>query len=81
MRKDYNTLLVNIGIGKDITIGELAEAACLAIGEDGELEFDNIKADRMKKKLLSVARPKKSRWAGCVQMFEGACDSCKDFVN
>jgi GDP-L-fucose synthase len=43
---------VNIGVGTDVTIRELAETIMRVIGVDGRLRFDMSKPDGMPRKLL-----------------------------
>ena len=48
--------LINIGTGKDVTIRELAEHVCAALGFEGELAFDTTSPDGTPQKLLDVSR-------------------------
>ena len=49
--KSYSTLHVNVGTGKEITIGNLALMISKIIGFDGDIIFDNTKPDGMQKVL------------------------------
>lgn len=46
---------VNVGIGEDVTIAELARTVCAVVGFDGELVFDASKPDGTPRKLLDVS--------------------------
>lgn len=48
--------LVNVGVGEDVTIKELAELVGKVVGFDGELVFDTSKPDGTPRKLMDVNR-------------------------
>jgi nucleoside-diphosphate-sugar epimerase len=45
---------VNIGVGEDVTIRELAETVKQVVGYEGELVFDATKPDGTPRKLMDV---------------------------
>ena len=47
---------INVGVGADITIRELAEKIAEVVGWQGEFVFDNSKPDGTPRKLLDVSR-------------------------
>jgi GDP-L-fucose synthase len=47
--------LVNIGVGEDVTIRDLAETVKQVVGYDGELVFDASKPDGTPRKLMDVS--------------------------
>ena len=53
---------INIGVGTDITIKELAELMCRIIGYRGKLVFDTSKPDGTPRKLLDVGRLHSLGW-------------------
>jgi len=53
---------INIGVGKDITIGGLAETISNIVGYNGHIEYDTSKPDGMPQKLLDVARLHSLGW-------------------
>ena len=55
---------VNIGVGREITIRELAELVAEVVGFGGRLTFDSSKPDGTPRKLLDVSRLQASRLAG-----------------
>jgi GDP-L-fucose synthase len=63
--------LINIGTGTDVTIRELAEQVCAALGFAGELVFDTAKPDGTPQKLLDVSRMKKLGWQPRTTLAEG----------
>lgn len=48
--------IINIGVGKDISIKELAELIKDVVGFQGEIRFDHTKPDGTPRKLLDVSR-------------------------
>jgi len=54
--------LVNIGVGKDITIRELAEVIGAAVGFEGGISFDTSKPDGTMQKLMDVSRLNALGW-------------------
>src|SRR5579859_4117010 len=63
--------LINIGTGTDVTIRELAEQVCAALGFHGELVFDTTKPDGTPQKLLDVARMATLGWKPKTTLVEG----------
>jgi GDP-L-fucose synthase len=47
---------INVGVGRDISIRELAEMVCEVVGFQGQLVFDSTKPDGTPRKLLDVSR-------------------------
>ena len=56
------TELINIGTGRDKTIGELAEISRKVVGFEGKTVFDTSKPDGMPRKLLDVSKLKSLGW-------------------
>ena len=63
--------IVNVGFGRDVTIRELAELVCDAVGFEGMLEFDKTKPDGTPRKLLEVTRLSKLGWQAKISLREG----------
>jgi GDP-L-fucose synthase len=66
-----NPPLINIGVGEDVTIRELAEIAARVIGFDGELSFNTSKPDGTPRKLLNVDRLHALGWKHKIGLEEG----------
>jgi GDP-L-fucose synthase len=47
---------INVGVGEDLTIAELAELIAKIVGYTGRIEFDPSKPDGTPRKLLDVSR-------------------------
>ncbi|SNS15453.1 GDP-L-fucose synthase [Humidesulfovibrio mexicanus] len=63
--------LVNIGIGSDITIRELAELVRDAVGYTGDIAFDAGKPDGSPQKLLDISRLRATGWRARTGLPEG----------
>jgi GDP-L-fucose synthase len=63
--------LINIGIGDDITICELAELVCRVVGFHGELTFDATKPDGTMRKVMDVSRIRSLGWSSTVALPDG----------
>jgi GDP-L-fucose synthase len=48
--------LVNIGVGEDVTIREVAETVKRVVGFEGEIVFDTSEPDGAPRKLMNVGR-------------------------
>lgn len=62
---------INVGVGEDISILELARMIALIVDYNGELEFDSSKPDGTMRKLLDVSRIKQLGWKPRISLFEG----------
>jgi GDP-L-fucose synthase len=56
LEHDINTGVLNVGVGEDLSIRELAETICDVVGYEGELQFDASKPDGTPRKLLDVSQ-------------------------
>ena len=54
--------IVNVGVGEDIRIGDLAELVAEVVGFEGALEYDTSKPDGTPRKLLDVSRLRNLGW-------------------
>lgn len=71
--------LVNIGMGVDLTIGELAELVGAAVGFTGEILFDATRPDGSPQKLLDVTRLTKAGWTAQTPLGQGLALAYADF--
>ncbi|MCU0266338.1 MAG: GDP-L-fucose synthase [Actinomycetia bacterium] len=62
---------VNVGVGEDLTIRELAELVADVVGYEGTLEWDTTKPDGTPRKLLDVSRLAALGWAPRIGLREG----------
>jgi GDP-L-fucose synthase len=63
--------IVNIGVGRDISIRELAELIKEVVGFRGDIVFDPTKPDGMPRKLLDVSKLKLLGWEASISLREG----------
>ncbi len=63
--------IVNVGVGEDITIRELAEMIARTVGFEGALRFDTSKPDGTPRKLLDVSRLFDLGWRPQISLAEG----------
>ena len=63
--------IVNIGVGKDIPIFELAEKIKRIVGFEGEVVFDTSKPDGTPRKLVDVSKINKLGWRAKISLDEG----------
>jgi GDP-L-fucose synthase len=72
--------LVNIGVGEDITIRELALLVKEVVGFEGGLVFDSSKPDGTLRKLLDVSRLNSMGWKAKIPLRNGLFKAYTDFI-
>jgi GDP-L-fucose synthase len=63
--------IVNIGVGEDIEIGQLAKFVKETVGFDGEIKFDTSKPDGTPRKLVDVTKLNNLGWKASTSLEEG----------
>jgi GDP-L-fucose synthase len=63
--------ILNIGTGRDISIGELAELIAGMAGFQGEIVYDTSKPDGTPRKLLDVSRLESMGWRATTSLRDG----------
>ncbi|HUA83978.1 MAG TPA: hypothetical protein VMB85_08975, partial [Bryobacteraceae bacterium] len=63
--------IVNVGMGEDLTIRELAETVGSIVSYSGRLVFDQSKPDGTPRKLLDVTRLRELGWTPRIPLAEG----------
>ncbi len=72
LMQNYNEAgLVNIGVGEDITIKDLALLVKKIVGFGGELKFDTSKPDGTPRKLMDVSKLHSFGWKHKINLEEG----------
>jgi GDP-L-fucose synthase len=71
--------LVNVGVGEDVTIRELAELVGKVVGFDGDLVFDTTKPDGTPRKLMDVSRLNSMGWRASTTLEQGLARAYRDF--
>jgi len=72
---------VNIGVGEDISIKELALLIKDIVGFAGELDFDATKPDGTPRKLLNVSRLNNLGWKAKINLRRGIETTYEWFVS
>ena len=71
LTRDLHPTIVNIGVGEDLAIRELAELVREVVGFAGELVFDTAMPDGTPRKLLEVSRVRELGWQARIPLREG----------
>ena len=72
LMQNYNEKgLVNIGVGEDVSIAELAELIKKIVGFEGKLVFDTSKPDGTPRKLMDVSKLHSYGWKARLGLEEG----------
>lgn len=62
---------INVGVGEDLTIRELANLVASEIGYEGEIEWDTTKPDGTPRKLLEVSKIHEMGWKAKTSLKDG----------
>lgn len=82
LMENYNDLqFVNIGVGEDISIRDLAELIKEVVGYQGELEFDSSKPDGTPRKLMDVSKLHSLGWKAKTSLKDGVKLAYEDFLS
>ncbi len=71
MRTYEGSEIVNVGVGEDVSIGELARLVGEVVGFEGRIVFDTGKPDGTPRKLLDVSRLAGLGWTAKTPLREG----------
>jgi GDP-L-fucose synthase len=74
-------LPLNIGVGADVSIKELAELIAGVVGYNGRIEWDLTKPDGAPSKLLNSARMQSLGWKPTVVLAEGLSSTYRWYVD
>lgn len=72
---------VNVGVGEDVTIFQLASLVANATGFTGEILTDPSKPDGTPRKLLDISKIKATGWAPTVPFADGLSAAYQDFLS
>lgn len=73
-------LPLNVGVGLDISIKELAEMMADVVGYKGSIEWDRSKPDGAPRKLLDSSRMEKTGWSSKIELNKGLRQTYKWFL-
>jgi GDP-L-fucose synthase len=72
LMQHYNEAgFVNIGVGEDISIGDLAKMIKEIVGYTGSIQNDTSKPDGTPRKLMDVSKLKALGWTASISLREG----------
>jgi GDP-L-fucose synthase len=71
---------VNVGVGEDVTIFELAALVAETVGFTGKILTDPSKPDGTPRKLLDISRIRATGWAPLVPFKDGLAGAYRDFL-
>jgi GDP-L-fucose synthase len=63
--------IVNVGVGDDVTIADLAQTVCKIVGYQGKIVFDTTKPDGTPRKLMDVSRLHAMGWRHSIELDAG----------
>jgi GDP-L-fucose synthase len=72
--------LVNVGVGRDLSIAELAELIRDVVGFEGRITYDASKPDGTPRKLLDVSRMEAAGWRARIPLREGIEETYRWFL-
>ena len=72
--------VINIGVGEDVTIRELAELVKRTVGYEGDITQDTSKPDGAPRKLMDVSRLQGLGWGSKTSLREGVRIAYESFV-
>jgi GDP-L-fucose synthase len=71
LRHYSNASTINVGVGRDVTIAELASVVAGVVGFTGQIGFDASRPDGTPRKLLDVSRLTALGWQAHTGLKEG----------
>ncbi len=71
---------VNVGVGEDLSIRELAELIKKVTGYEGEIEWNTAKPDGTPRKLMDVSKLHALGWKHTIGLEEGIRSTYEDFL-
>ncbi len=82
LMQTYNEeAFVNIGVGNDVTIKQLAETIKDIVGYGGSINWNTDKPNGTPRKLMDVSRLHALGWRHRYELFEGISNTYQDFLN
>ncbi|MDH5693342.1 MAG: GDP-L-fucose synthase [Gammaproteobacteria bacterium] len=71
MEKYESSEIINVGVGEDVTIAELADLIKRTVGYQGEIVYEKSKPDGTPRKLLDVSRINGLGWKASTSLEQG----------
>jgi GDP-L-fucose synthase len=73
--------IINIGVGKDLSIRELAQLVKTVVKYPGQIEFDTSKPDGTMQKLLDISRLQALGWQAQIALRAGIESTYQWYLN
>jgi GDP-L-fucose synthase len=73
--------IINVGLGYDMPIKELAETVAEVVGFEGTLDWDTSKPDGMPRKLLDTGRINELGWYPTIKLRDGVASTNEWYVD
>lgn len=73
--------IINVGVGEDAAIGDLADLVKRTVGFEGTLTLDASKPDGMPRKLLDVSKLQGLGWSPSISLEDGIASTYRWFVD
>ena len=80
-RNDGMPPVVNIGVGTDMTIAELANQVAATVGYAGQIVYDTSKPDGTPRKLMDVSRLNQLGWRAKTSFADGLVNAVTSYRN
>ncbi|MEJ2643995.1 MAG: GDP-L-fucose synthase [Gammaproteobacteria bacterium] len=80
MDRHQGSEIVNIGVGEDLPIAELAELVRRVVGFEGRIDYDTSKPDGTPRKLVDVSRINALGWQAGIALEDGIRDTYNWFL-
>lgn len=80
MQNYSDDVALNVGVGVDISIGDLSRLVADVVGWTGELAFDTSKPDGTPRKLVDVSRLTALGWTASISLREGLEKTYLDYL-
>ena len=77
----FDPPLVNVGVGHDVTIAELAGMVAKVVGWSGSIEYDTSKPDGTPRKLMDVGKLQALGWRASTELADGLQLAYAEFVH
>jgi GDP-L-fucose synthase len=72
---------INVGIGSDVTVADLARHIAKTVGFTGQIEFDASKPDGAPRKWMDSSRLNALGWSPQINLQQGLATAYQDFVS
>ena len=80
LEHDVTNGLLNVGVGSDLSIREIAQQVAQVIGFEGRIGFDTSKPDGTPRKLLDVSRLAAMGWQARIGLRDGIEATYREFL-